>query len=342
MASSNIFQNIQQQSPANKLAFIDVDHTLTANPWETEEKDLLDSRLTNQAMALLKKAGYCCILNTSRTEEMCMSSKQYMLSKQYYHFKRPAPQIGMGRDGRRFYIKPEDFYPINFLDLPIIISSSGAKISVLQNEGGYREDTDFYPAHFPSLAVWREKTISILHSFNLPFRLSPIESTHNYYQHVTDVFPPDYRIQLYFRSLHELIQFTQKIKSQKNNFFLTNDSDPEKQLYTLYITPKKGKYEVIEHIVNKINISEILIIGDSLPDLEAGLHTYSPEIKKTFLLVGGSRLTSYLIDAHKTSFAGINLNVIKKQLSSFKNKYIIGDLAFPKAIGPRSIIEFLS
>jgi len=354
---SNIYQNIKQSS-TNKLAFIDVDNTLTANPWGTEEKDLLDAKLTNQAIALLKKAGYCCILNTSRTEEMCMSSKQYMLSKQHYHFKRPAPQIGMGNDGRRFYIKLEDFYPINLLDLPIIISSSGAKISVLQNEEGYREDMDFYPPCFLSPKDWRKETMLWLSKIKsaFSFSYSPIESEDFFVSQKTDIFPPDYRIQLSFPSVHELIQFSMEMKRQKPLFFLTNDSNPDKHSFILYITPKRGKFEAIEHVISQLIESllfkkeqdiEILFIGDSFPDFEAGIHNYTHfEAKKTVLLVGGSRLFSYLNDKNQNNFAGIDLTYIKKQYTDTITKniqtVILGDLAFPKAIGPRSIIEFLS
>jgi len=158
-----------------------------------------------------------------------------------------------------------------------------------------------------------------------------------------------------------------EMKRQKPLFFLTNDSNPDKHSFILYITPKRGKFEAIEHVISQLIESllfkkeqdiEILFIGDSFPDFEAGIHNYTHfEAKKTVLLVGGSRLFSYLNDKNQNNFAGIDLTYIKKQLSPSQlsgyytytdtitkniQTVILGDLAFPKAIGPRSIIEFLS
>ena len=359
---SDIYQTIIKPS-VNKLAFIDIDNTLTANPWETNEKDLLDKKLSNQAIDLLQKFGYLCILNTSRTEEMCMSSTQFLLSQKKYNFKRPKPQIGMTQQGKRFYAKPEDIYPCKLLDHPIIISSSGAKISVLQKKGGYQEDTDFYPSDFPDPGSWRKDIILQLATIKkrVPFMYAPIESEDAFIEQKTDVYPPDYRLQLSFHSVYDLIDFAQESKEQKCNFFLTNDSDPDKHSFILYITPKTGKFEAIEHIMAHLagrESLEILFIGDSWPDFEAGMHNFTHfKAKKTVLLVGGSRLFPYLTDSNKNNFAGIDLAFIKNQLSPSGqtgiftytdaktndiSTVIVSDLAYPKAIGPKSIVEYLS
>jgi len=358
---SNIYQKIKQ-SPTNKLAFIDVDNTLTANPWDTNEKDLLDVKLTNQAIELLQKKGYCCILNTSRTEEMCMSSTQYGLSQQNFNFKRPPPQIGITPDGKQSYVKPENFYPNKLLNLPIIISSSGAKISVLQKEGGYKEDTNFYPDSFPDPYTWRKEIIIWLSKINLfvPFSYSPIDSETLFFEHKTDVFPPDYRVQLSFTSQNDMMLLSKHIKKM-DGLYLTNDSEPDKHIFTAYITPKNGKIDAVDHIIHNLQKSEteieIFIIGDSLPDLEVGIQT-NPVSKMhiTFLLVGGSKLTPYLLDKEKNIFAGINLTSIKKKLSpskqtgfytftdlktKHKRNIIIADEAFPQTVGPKSIVEFI-
>lgn len=342
--SQSIYQYVNTLAQ-NKTAFIDIDGTLTSNPWDTNEKDLLDKELTNQAIQELQKQGYLCILSTSRTAEMCMSEKQYQLSKKRLGFSRPEPHMGRGENNKRIYIKQEDFFPTGILNLPIIISSSGAQISVLQNGGGYINDVDFYPVDFPSPSVWRSDTLILLSSFTTPFVLGEIELEKSYMNGETEIFPADYRIQLIFSSCEELSRFSKEIHKQRG-LHITNDSNPDKNLYSAYVTPKNGKIEAIEYILSTFDKppAEVLIMGDSLPDLEAGLHvsgSYGSHI--SFFLVGGSRLYPYLVDKDKNTFAEVSLSTAKNIISSppIERRIVLADALFPGSIGPRSIVEFL-
>jgi len=309
--SQSIYQYVRTIA-SQKLAFIDVDGTLTANPWDTNEKDLLDKDLTNQAIIRLQNKGFTCILNTSRTVEMCMSEALYFLSKKNFGFARPQPHMGIDNNQKHFYVKPEDCVPTKILDLPIIISASGARIDVLQKDGGYSQDHSFYPKDFPDLILWKKKISSFLSTLNIPFLYSPIDSESNYTEGITDIFPAEYRIQLSF-------------PTQIDGLYLTDDSNPDKNIFLAYLTPKNGKIDAVNHVISNLGKEnpEILIIGDSLPDLEVGLKIkVPPHAKITCLIVGGSRL-------HYTP------------KSDFQRKVIIGDMAFPQSIGPKSIVEFI-
>jgi len=342
--SQSIYQYVRSL-PSDKCAFIDIDGTLTANPWDTSEKDLLDKDLTNQAIQELQNQGYLCILSTSRTAEMCMSEKQYRISKKRFGFSRPEPHMGRGEDDKRIYVKQENYFPTQMLDLPIIISSSGAQISVLQKEGGYHDDVDFYPVDFPSPSIWRSDTLILLSSFTASFMLGEIESEKSYMNGETEIFPADYRIQLIFSSQEELNLFSKEIHKQRG-LHITNDSNPDKNLYSAYVTPKNGKIEAIEYVLSTFDKppAEVLIMGDSLPDLEAGLHVSGSHGSHiSFFLVGGSRLYPYLVDKDKNTFAGVSLNTAKNIISlpPMDRRIVLSDALFPGLIGPRSIVEFL-
>ncbi|MBI4973264.1 HAD hydrolase family protein [Candidatus Roizmanbacteria bacterium] len=321
--SQSIYQYVRSVA-SNKLAFIDVDGTLTANPGDTNEKDLLDKDLTNQAITELQKNGFTCVLNTSRTVEMCMSEAQYFLSKKNFGFTRPQPHMNIDNKYRHFYVKPEDVVPRKILDLPIIISASGARVDVLQKDGGYVQDQGFYPPDFPDPIIWKKKITSFLSTSNILFSYAPIDSESNYEEGITDIFPADYRIQLSFPTQSELLRLAGEIK-KIDGLYLTDDSNPDKNIFLAYLTPKNGKIDAVNHVMSHLQkrLTEILVIGDSFPDLEAGLKIKAPpHAKITCLIVGGSRL-------HYTP--KINL----------KRKIIMGDVAFHQSIGPKSIVEFI-
>ena len=321
--SQSIYQYARSIA-SNKLAFIDLDGTLTSHPWDTNEKDLLDKDLTNQAIDMLQSKEYVCILGTSRTAEMCMSETQYVLSKKNYGFSRPQPHMGLDDNNKHFYVKPESYVPQKILDLPIIISASGARIDLLQKDGGYVQDQSFYPPDFPGPAAWRGKVMSFLSTLSIPFSYSPIDSEINYQNGITDIFPAEYRIQLSFPTQSELLRLSDEIK-KIDDLYLTDDSNPDKNIFMAYLMPKNGKIDAVNHVMSNLQKenAEILIIGDSLPDLEVGLKmTVTPGGKITCFIVGGSRLRY----APKT-----NVN----------RKIIMGDSAFLQAIGPKSIVEFI-
>jgi len=337
----------------SKLAFVDIDNTLTGDGSGTgNPKSIMKVR------ELLKKNHYLYCPTTSRTEEMMMSQKSYQLSKKIYDFKRPEPKL--------------IFEPPAILDGEIIISSSGSKIFVKQTNNAYQEDICFYNKDFPDPQTWRNTITTQINSINgikKVFKLSPIEYIEQYVDGTSNAYPPDYRIQLNFTSVNDKLFFIRKLYKIKqsskdisiNKLYLTDDSNPEKNKFSLYLTPKKGKIDAVNHVIKhlqtdlKITILELLFVGDSWPDLQLGLFGATKIANATFLLIGGSRLTKYLINPEKTEFAGEPLLEIKNNLipsqqkgvyyykgKRYKRKIILGDIIDPGKIGPDSMIEFLS
>ena len=156
------------------------------------------------------------------------------------------------------------------------------------------------------------------------FSFGHIENEADYQKNETEIFPADYRIQLIFTSYKNMLLLSGSIE-EKSGLYFTDDSNPKKNLFMGYITPKNGKVDAVNHVISSLQrpLAEILIIGDSLPDLEVGLKIKLPSgVKITCLIVGGSRLRY-----------APNTNI--------KRKIIMGDIAFPQAIGPKSIVEFI-
>lgn len=345
-------------SSKDKIAFVDIDYTLSNHATDTDVPQLLDHKLTNKARQLLEQHGFLVVFVTSRTEEMLMTKHEYELSVLKYHLNRPVPLFGM-KSGKRFYMPPEKFEPDGILNPDIIASCTGGKIFVHQSDGGYAEDVD-YRAELAQPTAWRTQTMKQLKQVNSEknlFSFNPIEYEENYQKGITDVFPPDYRIQISFQNFANLIEFKTIFTALESKLHSINESTPEKNKYSLYISPKKGKYEAVNRIIQSLNslrnadqIEEILYIGDSLPDLYGGLHIDAEN--STLFLVGGSRLSQYIIDPNKNDFAGDDLSEIKKYIK--KNapgmyiyqrgakvcQIIVSDEKYPGLVGPESLIEY--
>lgn len=350
----------------SKFAFIDIDNTLTGNGSGTGNHQSI-----MKVRQLLKKNQYLYCPTTSRTEEMMMSKKTYEQSKKLFSFKRQLPKLFFVQ-GLYFYKDPLLFEPPGILDGDIIISSSGSKILVKQNNNAYEEDICYFNTDFPEPKIWRETVtaqINNINSLRNIANLSYIEDVNLYINGTNNVYPPDYRIQLFFTSIENKFFFISellKIKKLSNNIsistlHITDDSNPEKNKFSIYLTPKNGKIDAVNHAIKHLqtdlNITkpELLIVGDSWPDLEMGLFSATNIINATFFLVGGSRLSNYIVNPQKTSFAGESLIKIKQNLipsndkgiycykgNGYKRKVVIGDDVFPGKTGPESIIEFLT
>lgn len=240
------------------------------------------------------------------------------------------------------------------------------------------------------------------------FTLMPVDTQGNFEQGTVDVFPPDFRIQLNinngnpvtensttgvtdytipttqesqeeglenklkileeFKKLRFDPSVPEEVRHELTNIRVTDDSNPEKGRYSLYLTPNRGwKANAAEYITTQITneLSDLgiqksdlhlLIAGDSLPDvgmgLEGGLGTDA-----VFLIAGGSRLTD-LFSERTRDFAGRDLSMLQKRLHEVQGeegKYtfktplvknersvIVGDLAFPGTSGPDTILAYLN
>ena len=350
-----------------KLAFVDIDNTLTGDGSGTGDPQLI-GRVKN----LLNSQGYLMVVITSRTAEMMISEPLYHLSRRRHSFSRPPPQFVNIKTGQISH-DPRQVEPAGILDSEVIIASTGSSMLLKQKDNSYRSVDHYFMNNLPSPSIWRNNVRQFLQPLLAQSDvvwLSPLESEFNYQQKITNIFPPDYRIQLYFASQEAKHRFKLAFELAKKNqvdpiilsLCFTDDSNPLTNIFTGYLTPTNGKITAVEFFAKliqtdaKININQlqILLIGDSWPDLQMGFYANTPAAKTTFLLVGGSRLTKFLLKNAVTDFAGEDLSDIKNQLQPLGKRgcfkftryqqtrsVVIGDLAFPGKVGPESIVSFL-
>ncbi len=355
-----------------RIAFFDVDSTITG-----------DREKTNLIRKKLEDLGYVVVFVTSRTEEMIMSKEQQEKSSS---LKRPMAQLGKDEQGKRVTIDPKDVEPEGVLDPDIIAGSTGSRVLVKQKEGGYQVDTGFELQMKMESEAWRTGIIKLINYINkekLFCQPIPIEDAQNFAKRETDVFPPNFRIQVNFPNLESYQQFLEKINQFKLtkrsdllsqgldassvenvlNLKITDDSKPTQKKFSAYLTPTHGykaraEEEIVKQVCERLKIGredlEILIAGDSFPDLGMGLYG-GLDTNATFILAGQSRLTQPLITREIDEFAGVGLKAVKNRLSQngqgryeFKppllkaRKLVIGHEAYPGTSNQDSILAFLN
>lgn len=354
-----------------KLAFLDIDSTLHHT----------DSNLkTDRARKILEERGYVVVFNTSRTEELVMSEKERIASRLFY---RPAPHLGQIKFKQHdavktiyYYVDPSKTEPKGVLDPDIIIGSTGTAIWLKQVNGGYKPDLIYQQSFAIHSKEWRNLVLLMLHQLKKTanFNISHIENDQSYEKNRSNVYPPDFRVQILFATIKDLKSFAKKVNNLKRqyttNIRLTNDSKPSHGKYVLYLTPKNAsKVHAQEEVIaaltksQKINRKDfaIFIAGDSWPDLLMGIKGETET--ETFLLVGGSRLYKDLnharLNSHKNDyhyFSGESLKAIGQRfiVTSEKGIYlyrssryekvkiILGDEKYPKTIGVESVLAYLS
>ncbi len=362
---SHLKKSQENQHPL-RIAFFDIDSTLTgAAP-----------KAANMVRKRLTQLGYSLVFVTSRTEEMVMSGTEFRKS-QKFGFSRPEPRLSF-ENGRFSYIPPEDYEPLGVLDPDIIVGSSGTKILIRQKNGGYIHDISFEKRYSQKSHEWRIGTlqvISYINSFGKLANLSAIDIQNRYDKYETNVFPPDYRIQLFFDNLEAKKEFLKRMYSLKNDsnvpkevikqiihMDITDDSNPIVGKYFVHVTPPRAKkVRATEHIVKKLckllgikrSKLDLLIAGDSYADLSMGLFG-GLGTNATFIVVGGSRLSHLFIEKEIERFAGEKITFMKKRLCKGdhcyefeipfvekKRKIVIGDEFHPKTKGPETILSFL-
>ena len=348
-----------------RIACLDIDYTITGAVEQT-----------NAARALLEKQGYVVVFVTNRTEEMLMSKSSYDKSV-VLGFARPQPHLGR-QDGKNYYIPPEDAEPIGILDADCIGGSTGTQIAVKQVGGGYMVDNTYSKSFGQEALIWRAKTLELL-SFidphNTLFYFEKIDNDENYANNTTNIYPPNYRIQIGFADVLKKATFLDKIamlsketsaqlpiREQLRNVLFTEDSHPLENSYGIHATPKNAyKHFAVEQILYNVcaltNIPRkdfhILFAGDSLPDLSMGFYS-GTGAKTTFLLVGGSRLTHVLTSPDEHTFASVDVSNIKQELhttrrsgfyqfNGYKNDriIIIGNEAYPKTQAVETVLAYL-
>lgn len=354
-SGSEIVQKLKEnlkKGISPRIAFLDIDSTLTGSTVST-----------NEVRKKLEDLGYAIVFITARTEEMIMSQYQFQVSKAL-GFARAEPHLGKTTDNKKFYLPPEKVEPEGLIDPDIIAGSSGTKILVKQANDGYLTDSSYEKNYQQGSSEWRKETIAVIEKLQIG-KPAEIENPQNYRNAITDVTPPDFRIQIDFKGLAEKQKFFENLsalqKKQIQNMRFIDNSNEQRDKYSIFIIPNKAdKARAAEHIVNNIcqelNLPrkdlEILIAGDSLADLPMGLYS-GLDTQAKFILVGGSRITQALTDNQITEYAGEKLLKFKSHLSGsqgnleFKipifgnRKVIIGDQVFPNTKGPETILKLL-
>lgn len=161
----------------------------------------------------------------------------------------------------------------------------------------------------------------------------------------------------------ELAELVREFKPILNNFVITDESSPERNRLLFYATPRLATKE---HMVNRALtrmfgnevIEDLLIAGDMPPDIRAGVNTEDPVKRKSFLLVGGSPLSEYLVpgtDEPNKLYAGESFRWLHRTLEPMERvgfgrlrtedgkeiRFINGAIAYPGTKGPETIKAYL-
>jgi hydroxymethylpyrimidine pyrophosphatase-like HAD family hydrolase len=366
--NSVLVERIKKSSSKIRIGFFDIDSTLTGN-----------DQAVNALRTKLDELGFGIVFVTARTEEMPMSEYQFNKSVEM-GLERPAPNLGTDPlTGKHFYAPAETIEPPGILDPDIIAGSTGTRILVGQIGGGFMPDLEYENALCNSDRNWRETTLKLIENLNLPkdtYQLSPADSPGNYENLITDVYYPKYRIQLIFESLEKKTLFKEKfieslhdskaiekLSVHVGKYLVTDDSNPLKNMYSVYIVPERGsKADAVNSILKNIsehaNIDQsqmdVVIAGDAYPDILMCIYGAREGAKVTGIMVGGSRMSVSLVDPSISHFAGEDLSHLKQRLTGQKGEFIytrrngehrkliIGDSKYPGLIGPETILRYIS
>lgn len=307
-----------------RIAFLDIDSTMTG-----ESTDVVREKLESQ--------GYGIVFVTARTEEMMMTEDAYLKSVKR-GFLRPPARIGF-HQGKRIYVPAETRQPAGLLNPDIIAGSSGTQILIKQADGSYLPDTAYEKTFKQSPDTWRKNTLHLLESIDPEEKyahLDQIEDVENYNLGITDIYPPKFRIKLICPDEKSKKIFLKKFHYLRKNLLipgekykqlrfirLTDDSNPATQEHVLLVSPQLGnKTKAVESIVHALsrllkvqrNELQILIAGDSFSDIEMGLWG-GKGTNATFIIPGGSRLSSAMTSDDISHFASDELSAIRKQLA---------------------------
>ncbi len=337
-----------------RIAFWDIDSTITHE----------DSKVTAKLMREASNKGFVVIFVTSRTEEMTMSDEARKKSKDMY---RPEPHMQKTADQRQIYVDPSGKEPEGTIDVFGVAGSTGSAIYMRQADGSFQKDS----AHEKKMNVnkdsWRKSVLKLVDLINQDEKLCeliPIEYPDRYWSGETDVYPPDFRIQLKFRSAEAENKFRNKLLQIKlngrmedfsddewmviSNLRYTGDSKPSMENYSGYLAPAKGNkaraaetvFDGIFQEIYKVDVEikksdfEVLFAGDSFPDLAMGLFG-ARGCRGKFVIVGGSRLTRLMIEEKIKTFVNEKIGAIKHRLG-LTDKIGIYNFRQPLATGDSS------
>ncbi len=315
------------------VSFLDIDSTIA----DTRPKR------SNEVRTLLDKGNCGIVFVTSRTEEILITEASRKKSKL---FIRPLPHLGIKitkeADKKRvvrYYVDPAKIIQQGLLDPDVIVGSTGASIWIRQEDGSYMADVSYTDRFDIDGTAWRTSFERFLKRIKGEryCRLSPFDDKALYEENKTDVYPPDYRIQLLFSDLRGLKTFRNHFHHKNfeytyENFSFTNDSKPQIGRFSGYVTPRFGtklqaKLHILRSILALVKTAQyahlnVLTAGDSWPDLLMATETVVPN--ETFILAGSSRLLKPLLASIHTKrsvfFAGEPIGLLARKLKTTDKK----------------------
>lgn len=354
-----------------RLACMDIDSTLTGNP-ET----------ANAVRTELEAQGFVVGVNTSRTEEMVMTAATYRATAAEPAFDRPPPRLGRAGD-RRVAVPPETAEPRGILDGDFVAGSSGTRLLLRQRDGRFLPDLAYEGRYGLSAEAWRARTWAVLRALQgeddaqpSPGTPAPIEDPESYRRGRTDVYPPQFRIQMDFASLEEKLRFERRLRAfalgpgspaaVARRLRVTDDSHPRRHRWKVFVTPRGGtKAHAAEWLIGRLCALlaierprlEVLFTGDSFPDLEMGL-LGGLGTRATFLLAGHSRLVEALCSDGTDRFAGHSLWAYRRRLHAagpaghyrfrvpgpFRGQrtLVVGDMVFPDTDSVETVYRYIT
>ncbi len=357
---SELVKNLKK---SGKLFAFDIDGTLSVGSLEARE---------NVKKYARERGGL--LFASARSPELMISSGVLKNSHEF-GFTRPEPHSHFEKNS--FTFAPlETIHEFKDLLDPDAISSFGVGIYLKQNSHFVEDRTFTEPSSHDSWS--RDKVMILLRHLDegdILEYLPVLEHEGMYNQGKVDIIPLPFRIQINFPSLELKLNAMKKIEEARTSsdpeilriaqhIIFVDESNPDRIVdgkleprYILYLMPEWAtKDKALDHIVRKIEesgtqVTEVFYAGDTLTDVRAGVYG-GHNTPGTFILVGGSRLSNYIIDPKLDTFAGESLVWLKQALEKtdkkgvynfalehgIKRRIVIGDEAYPGTIGSDSIL----
>lgn len=303
------------------LSAVDLDGTMTSSDGEPSLKELAERR---EAVRLLEEGGRPRMLNTVRTFELAVSSALLEASHRY-GVMRPKPKYGRDKDGKRIFVPLEKMSKFDYCLDAHAFNGVGTGIFLRHQSSHYVPDSGYAQ----QLGDWHRDVIDYLRLVDrmdpgarLEAAMADINHEASYDEGKTDVFPPEYRIQLewtahkFGKRAGELKELAKELIRKWQNLFrpkeawrsgrkridIVEENRGDEGRFIIYLVPKRSRKEhALTHVIRKIAEATNLVpsqyrvfgAGDTMTDVGVAFNT-SVASDLTFLLAGGSRLYHFL------------------------------------------------
>ncbi|CAN5189014.1 hypothetical protein BH09PAT2_BH09PAT2_05310 [soil metagenome] len=342
---SILFEKIKSNK---KLAFLDIDLTLTGK-----------SKTQKQIRELLEDHGFGIIFVTSRPYELLLSDATLAKSKS---LSRPPSKMGITEDKTYYHIDLSEIESFaGLLDPDALADTTGSRIYLRQSTGEYLRDRD-YDVTDLSADEWRSHVLDLLTTIQTSlahFHLKKIEDISNYERGFANISPPDFRIQVDFKTHKEKLAFRKHISRLTPPIYTLDDSEPDKDIYSLFLFPGQAEFlkgQAVDRIIDVVTKTtqiprdslEVLLSGDSFADVNMGINS-AKGTQGTFFLPGAARMAKYFSDKKIQSYEDVDISIWKKKLVkkapghyelSGREIYISDEL-FPGLVAGESLLTFL-